>query len=80
MTFPNGKPALDQQGACITVDQITGILRIDGVPVCKVVLVRGEGIRLQFQDGDRLRSAGRGTRYIEIPLESIIRRIQDLCE
>lgn len=70
---------IDQTGDCIKIDMASGLVRIDGVPVFKVISAAGTDIRLQFVDGDRLRSEGRGTRYIEIPLTILIEKITILC-
>jgi len=74
----DGKPVLDRVGECVSIDPASGLVRIDGFPVFKVV-VRSDGIFVQFADNDRMRSNYRGTRFIEVPLECIVDRIRSAC-
>jgi len=48
-----------------------GQVQVDGVTVFRR-LVRPDGVYIQFVDRDRMRSACRGSRYIEIPLSRLI--------
>lgn len=68
---------LDNKGDCVTIDQISGLVYMDGVPVFKV-LRNSAGLYLQFKDGNKLRNRFRGTAFIEVPWEVIVSKINDL--
>ena len=59
----------DTHGATICVDQVTHLIRVDGIIVCKLV-IRENTVFLEFKDGDRMRSQCRKTQFVEIPLEA----------
>ena len=59
----------DTNGATIRVDQVTHLIRVDGIIVCKLV-IRENTVFLEFKDGDRMRSQCRKTQFVEIPLEA----------
>ena len=59
----------DTHGATIRVDQVTHLIRVDGIIVCKLV-IRENTVFLEFKDGDRMRSQCRKTQFVEIPLEA----------
>ena len=69
---------IDTNGECVVVDQITGLVRVDSVPVFKVMSTNN-GIYLQFYDGDKMRSEFRGSQYIEVPLTLLIETIKQAC-
>lgn len=69
---------VDSNGDCVAVDQITGLVRIDSVPVFKVMSTNN-GIYLQFYDGDKMRSEFRGSAYIEVPLTLLIETLEQFC-
>lgn len=53
-----------------------GMVRIDGAPLFKRI-ERADGvIILQFIDRDRMRSACRGSRFIEIPLTELVKQME----
>lgn len=69
---------IDPDGECVAVDQITGLVRVDNVPVFKV-MTTNHGIYLQFYDGDKMRSEYRGSQYIEVPLDLLVETIKGAC-
>lgn len=66
----------DQDGACIRVDAMTGLVRIDGVPVFKARIASSGEIILQITDPNKFRVEGRGARYIEVSLSSLVSKIR----
>jgi hypothetical protein len=72
----DNKVKVDQNGVCIYINNISGLVRIDGVPVFKIKAAQTGEIVLQFSDLDKYRSIARGTRYIEVPLEMLIDKIK----
>jgi hypothetical protein len=69
---------LDNTGETICMDPATGICRIDGIPAFRIVAVKGQSVRLQFADDDKMRSHYRGTRYVEITLDVLFQKIIEL--
>ena len=67
----------DKNATCISVDRMTGIVRVDGFPVFRL-LAMDDGVYVQFQDGNKLRSHYRGDRFIEIPLDVLVQRLEKL--
>lgn len=61
----------DNTGECIKVDPATGLVRVDGVAVFKV-FAAGNSLKLQFKDGDKMRSHYRGSDLIEVDLSLLI--------
>ena len=59
----------DTHGATIRVDNVTHLIRVDGIIVCKMI-IRDDTVFLEFKDGDRMRSQCRKTQFVEIPLEA----------
>ena len=58
--------------ACKTVRVgLDGLVKVDGIAAFKRVERDGR-IYLQFCDNDRLRASCRGTRLVEVPLETFI--------
>lgn len=56
----------------ITIDQDTGIVRVDDAPVCRR-MKRGKRVILQFQDAKNCkRTERRGTRQAEVSLTEFI--------
>jgi len=51
------------------------LVRIDGIACFKRVERAGK-IYLQFCDNDRLRASCRGTRLVEVPLESLFQILE----
>jgi len=71
-------PKVDATGETICMDPTTGICRVDGIPVFRIIAIHGQMVRLQFADDDKMRSGYRGTRYVEIALDVLFRRIMEL--
>lgn len=71
----NGEPLVDKTGACIEVNISTGLVRIDGIPVFRLVSTDKDGVKVQFADNDKMRSKYRGTRYIEIPASVLFQKL-----
>jgi hypothetical protein len=63
-------PTIDKDGSLIRVSS-DGLAKLDGIPMFRVI-VRDGGIYLEFCDRDRLRSSCRGSRFVEIPLKSMV--------
>jgi len=63
-------PRIDTNGKTLRVSG-AGLLRVDGVPMCRVVH-RLDGCYLQVIDSNRARSEARGTNVIEVKLDAII--------
>ncbi len=61
---------------CATVKvEPGGLVRIDGIVIGRRVERAGR-VYLQFCDGDRLRASCRGTRFVEVPLESLAKMLE----
>jgi hypothetical protein len=67
-------PAIDRTGKKLLI-MPDGLIKLDGVIIFRAVEREGQ-VCLQFVDHDRLRVQCRGSRYIEIPLEVLIDKIQ----
>lgn len=76
---PYGRVKVDKCGDCIRIDNITGMVRIDGYAVFKVRSSPDGELYLQFADDNKFRSNGRGTRFIEIPMNVLVERIKASC-
>ncbi len=59
--------------------KVTGdnLVRIDGIGVFRRVLRAGV-LYLQFMDTDRYRAKCRGSRYVEIPLQVLVEKINQI--
>ena len=66
-------PILDPQGEMISVNK-RGMVRVDGIIAFRIVM-RNNKVCVQFCDQDRLRSSCRGTRYVEVPLDTLAERL-----
>lgn len=79
--FPDcdGEPLVDKTGACIEVNVKTGIVKIDGMIVFRVVSSDVDGVKVQFADTSKWRSRARGTRYIEIPAAVLFKKLINSC-
>lgn len=55
----------------ICLDPVSGFLRVDKIPVLKVVNINGEKF-VQFKDGVEPRVEYRGSNLVEIPLGDFI--------
>lgn len=64
---------IDPDGSLITVD-IDGLARLDGVPMFRLV-EREHVIYFQFMDRDRMRAQCRGTKFVEVPLNVIVAKL-----
>lgn len=70
------KPIYDASCSCINIDPASGLVRVDGIPVFKVLAV-GNEIRIQFLDGSKLRSQFRGTQLVEVPLSTLVFMLEE---
>jgi hypothetical protein len=70
---------IDKCGASISVNIMTGLVRIDGMPVFRVISSNDGSIRIQFADNDRMKSRARGTRFIEIPADVLFDKLLKSC-
>ena len=61
----------------VKIDPSGGMIRIDGMNLCKKVIRNGV-IYLQFKDRDAVRSNCRKTCYIEISLIDFVGQIEDV--
>jgi len=69
----NDIPRQDPRAETVEIDQ-SGMVRVDGPPQFRRI-VRGGRVWVQFADRDRMRSACRGTRLVEIPLDALAARL-----
>lgn len=67
-------PKIDATGQTIHVNEDTGMLKIDGISWARLVR-RPDGIYLQVRDVNRQRSVARGTEFVEVKLEALMRQI-----
>ena len=73
-TMPSANsPILDPSGKTISIN-LEGMVRVDGIIAFRIV-TRKNKVCIQFCDQDRLRSSCRGTRYVEIPLDTLANRL-----
>lgn len=72
MTTTNS-PILDPNAEMLAIGN-DGLVRVDGIIAFRVVTRQGKPC-LQFCDQDRLRSQCRGTRYVEIPLDALSKKL-----
>ena len=64
---------VDSRCQCVSIQPVNGLVRIDGMPLCQIV-VQGDGKTwLRFRDRDRIRNRQRGSEYIEIPLSEFVK-------
>jgi hypothetical protein len=75
----DGKPFVDDCGRSISVNVMTGLVRVDGIPVFRVIMSRDSEIRIQFTDSDKMRSRYRGTKFIEIPASVLFEKLATSC-
>lgn len=60
-------------GDCVRITD-DGLVKLDGITSFRIVV--REGITyFQVCDHDRMRSNCRGTRYVEVPLEVLVKRL-----
>jgi hypothetical protein len=57
--------------ADIQLDPVSGLLRVDNIPVFRLCR-RGDGLFVQFQDGNKIRADGRGTNLVELPITEFL--------
>jgi hypothetical protein len=74
----NGAPLFDKTGSCVEVNISTGLVKVDGITVFRIVTSGSDGIKLQFADNDKMRSRARGTRFIEIPAVVLFSKLNSL--
>jgi hypothetical protein len=68
------RPKMDRTGKLITILP-DGLVKLDGVILFRTVERDGK-ICLQFVDHDRLRVRCRGSRFVEIPIEILLDKVQ----
>ena len=68
-------PVLDPKGQMVEVSP-DGLVRVDGIIAFRLVTRQGQPC-IQFCDQDRLRSSCRGTRYVEVPLNTLAERLTE---
>lgn len=66
---------LDTTAACVQVDPANGLVRIDGMPVFRVIAIPGNGVVIQFKDSNKERSKYRGSDLVEIPLAQLFEKL-----
>ena len=66
---------LDEEAKCVQVDPTSGLVRVDGIPVFRVIAIPGNGLVLQFKDPSRERSKYRGAQLIEIPIDVLFEKL-----
>ena len=65
---------IDERGELIRITD-DGLVKLDGIAILRRVEREGK-VYLQFCDSDRMRTQLRKTRYVEIPLEVLMDRIE----
>lgn len=65
---------VDEHGEFVRITD-DGLFKLDGIIILRRVL-RGGKLYLQFCDSDRMRSQLRKTRYVEIPIDVFVARLQ----
>lgn len=65
---------------CVAVDPASGLVRVDGMPVFRVVALPGNGLVIQFKDSNRARAQGRGTELVEIPLKELFEKLVEVIK
>jgi hypothetical protein len=66
---------VDDSGKSIR-ENLEGLIRIDGIPAFRKVIKDGKTY-LQFQDADRVRIQCRGTKLVEVPLDVLVKFLND---
>ena len=62
----------------ITIDSTTGLVRVDGIPLCQRVKTR-DGVKLVLQDKQNCRrTCQRGCRAVEITLQEFVSAVTGL--
>jgi hypothetical protein len=72
---PFSAAKVDNQGDTISINNISGMVRVGGMPVFKIKSATNGAVYLQFYDCDKARSAARGTRFIEIPVSVLFEKL-----
>lgn len=65
---------------CVQVDPASGLVRVDGIVVFRAIPLPGNGIVLQFKDSNKARAQGRGTEFIEIPLQEFFEKLVEVIK
>jgi len=65
---------IDEHGKLVRIAE-DGLVKLDGIAILRRVERDGK-LYLQFCDSDRMRTQLRKTRYVEIPLEVLMDRIE----
>ena len=60
----------------VKIDPISGLIRIDGIIVCKKVTIDGRTF-LQFKDSDRMRASCRKSALVELPLADFVAMVEN---
>ena len=64
----------DDGAATVSIDDC-GLVHVDGAPQFRR-LVRARVVVIQFRDRSALRSQGRGTELIEVPLSALVDKLK----
>jgi hypothetical protein len=72
---PFSAAKVDSKGETITINNVTGLVRVGGMPVFKIKAASSGEVYLQFYDCDKVRTAARGTRFIEIPVSVLVDKL-----
>lgn len=71
-------PKVITKAECIEIHPMNNLLRVDGAPVCQVLVNESNGqIWLRFMDTDKYRNQARGDRFIEVPLDVFVASVED---
>ena len=68
---------VDREGRTVHVNRETGMLKIDGLCLARVVR-RPDGIYIQVRDTNRERAAVRGTEFVEVKWEAFVQQISQM--
>lgn len=71
-------PKVVTKADCIELQPVNNVLRIDGAPVCQVLINDSDGrVWLRFMDTDKYRSQARGDRFIDVPLDIFVQSVEE---
>lgn len=69
---------IDNTASCVHVDPVSGNVRVGGALVFRIVSTPGQPLRVQFYDGNRARVEARGTPFIEVPLDVLVSKLENM--
>jgi len=76
--FYNNMAFIDSSGESIKING-DGLVKVDGIGVFRLI-VREKTLFVQFCDHDRMRIQCRTTKFVEVPLEVLVAKINPINE